>query len=92
MSVMLAACIAPVEPDASGDEIYVTLCARCHGSDLSGGIGPALGAGSSLVDEPDEYLVSTITDGRGRMPAFRSSLDEAQIERVAGFLREQQDP
>ena len=77
-------------PDATGEEIYGALCTRCHGNDLSGGVGPALGAGSELVDRPDAYVIQTITVGLGRMPAFRNTLSEEQIVSVAEYLREQQ--
>lgn len=90
VSIVFAACGAEVAPDASGAEIYEQVCARCHGSDLSGGLGPALGAGTAAAEQTDEAYVQTITRGRGRMPAFGSSLTDAQIELVIDFLREEQ--
>lgn len=76
--------------DATGDEIYTQLCARCHGDDLEGGIGPALGPDSNAADESDEFLEFTIVNGRGRMPSFSSSLDEEQLDRLIGYMREVQ--
>lgn len=67
------------------------VCARCHRSDLGGGVGPALGPHSEAADQSDEFLVTVITDGRGRMPSFRQTLSTAQIERVVSFLRQEQD-
>lgn len=86
----LVACDGPVA-DASGREIYVETCARCHAPDLSGSIGPALGEGSSAAQQTDEYLITTIADGRGRMPSFRQTLSAEQIERVVGYLRQEQE-
>lgn len=77
-------------PDATGEEIYAQLCVRCHGADLEGLIGPALGPGSDLVGETDEYLDFTIVHGRGRMPSFSSTLDQAQIDRLVSYIREVQ--
>lgn len=88
--IIATGCTTDLPPDATGEEIYQALCTRCHGSNLAGGIGPALGPGSELVDRPDAYLIQTITVGLGRMPAFRSTLSEEQIVRVAEYLREQQ--
>jgi len=88
--LILSGCSSNLAEDASGAEIYSALCTRCHSGDLSGGIGPALGAGSDLVDDPDAYLLQTISAGLGRMPAFRFNLSEVQIERVAEYLRAQQ--
>jgi mono/diheme cytochrome c family protein len=78
-------------PDASGDLVYKQVCARCHGADLEGGLGPALGEGSNSEEQDDEFLRLTITDGRGRMPSFSSTLTEEQIERVIDFIRKEQN-
>lgn len=75
--------------DASGEEIYDLLCARCHGADLAGGVGPALDAGSDAAAENDEYLEFTIENGRGRMPSFYS-LDDQQMDRLVAYIREEQ--
>lgn len=76
--------------DATGEEIYQQLCARCHGPDLSGGVGPALGPDSNSASETDDFLEFTILNGRGRMPSFSSSLDEAQVGRLIAYIREEQ--
>ena len=89
---MLTACTGPSDPDASGGELFSQFCTRCHGSDLSGGIGPALGPGSDLVDRPDSYLGDVIGGGRGRMPAFGNTLTEEQIGRVVAYIRSEQSP
>ena len=77
--------------DASGQEIYVQVCAVCHGADLSGGTGPRLaGEGARSADKPESYFVQSIASGIGRMPAMRGTLTEDQIERVARYVMEQQ--
>lgn len=92
ISLVLAACSLGRPPeDASGEEIYAQLCARCHGADLGGGIAPELGPGSSSADETDEFLEFTIMNGRGRMPSFSSSLDEVQLDRLVAYMREVQN-
>lgn len=90
--LLLASACSVGEPSetASGEEIYAQLCARCHGSDLSGGIGPALGPGSSSVSEPDEFIEFTVVNGRGRMPSFESTLADSQVDRLVDYIREVQ--
>jgi|FLYL01.1.fsa_nt_gi mono/diheme cytochrome c family protein len=88
-ALLLVAC-SSVPKDASGEQIYATLCARCHGADLQGGVGPPLGPGSSAAQAPDSYLEETILRGRGRMPSFQGALDSGQVERLIRYLRERQ--
>jgi mono/diheme cytochrome c family protein len=89
MALLVAACsLGGPREDATGEEIYAQLCARCHGADLDGGIGPGLGPGSTSEHESDEFLEFTIMNGRGRMPSFSSSLDESQLDRLVGYIRE----
>lgn len=76
--------------DATGDEIYRMLCANCHGAALEGRIGPPLGPGSNTAEQPDDFIELTLIHGRGRMPSFRSSLDDAQIRRLIDYIREVQ--
>ena len=84
--LLLAGCGAGLAEDATGEEIYNARCASCHRQDFSGGIGPPLGPGSAAVDRPREYYEVTISAGIGRMPAFRSTLSEAQIDRVIDYI------
>lgn len=90
MSAFTTACVGRPAEDATGEEIYMQLCSNCHGADLSGGVGPALGPGSNAADQTDQYLFVTIHDGRGRMPSFSSSLDDDQITRLIEYLRDEQ--
>jgi mono/diheme cytochrome c family protein len=90
MAFALATCGDRPLAEASGAEIFEQICANCHGSDLSGGIGPALNAGSNAASQDDAFLEFTITRGRGRMPSFQNTLSQEQIERVIGFIRDQQ--
>lgn len=90
MALVIGAC-SPGGPDedATGEEIYSQLCARCHGADLSGGLGPSLGPASNAASEDDQYLEFTIGNGRGRMPSF-SSLDQVQMSRLIAYIRDVQ--
>ncbi len=89
LALMLGAC-SGVPEGATAPEIYALSCARCHGSQLEGGVGPALGVGSHAADQPDEYLETTIARGLGRMPSFSGTLTDAQILAVVAFLRDEQ--
>lgn len=89
-ALALAGCEFGGPPDdATGAEIYAQLCARCHGVDLGGGVGPGIGPGSVAAAEGRDYMEFTIRSGRGRMPSF-SSLDDDQMSRLLQYLVEEQ--
>lgn len=88
--LLLSACTGAADPDATGAELYSQFCARCHAADLSGGVGPAMGPGSPLVELPDSYILDVTANGRGAMPAFGRTLTDDQIQRLADFIRAEQ--
>jgi mono/diheme cytochrome c family protein len=91
ISLALAGCDPGGPPeDATGEEIFAQLCARCHGADLGGRVGPDLGPDSNAATESDEFIEFTVVNGRGRMPSF-SSLGEGQLDRLVAYIREVQD-
>jgi mono/diheme cytochrome c family protein len=89
--LVAAACTGRPAEDATGEEIYLQLCSNCHGDDMAGTVGPNLGPGSEAAEQPDEFLVISILQGRGRMPSFRSSLNDEQLDRLISHIRMVQD-
>ncbi|HLF60582.1 MAG TPA: cytochrome c [Acidimicrobiia bacterium] len=87
---LLSACIGRPADEATGQEIYLQLCANCHGESLQGALGPALGPESNSASQPDEFMRVAISQGRGRMPSFESSLTDDQVEVLIDFLNHEQ--
>lgn len=77
---------ARVGPVASGDSdasvIYSEKCAVCHGDEGLGRTAMAV-AGTSLTAAE---IVETVANGASGMPAFESSLSDADLERLAEFV------
>jgi len=70
-----------------GYDVYVSNCARCHGQEGQGGIGPQL-AGQVTTDFPDaKDEVAFVRDGRDGMPSFAGDLSPAEIEDVVAYTR-----
>lgn len=88
---VLSACVGRPAEDATGEDIYLQLCANCHGDSLQGAVGPSLGSGSNAASQPDEFLRVSISQGRGRMPSFQSTLTDDQVDRLIGFVRQEQE-
>ncbi|HLF42587.1 MAG TPA: cytochrome c [Acidimicrobiia bacterium] len=86
----ISACVGRPAAESTGEEIYLRVCANCHGDSLQGALGPSLGPGSNAASQPDDFLTASITLGRGRMPSFQSSLTEDQIGLLVGFIRQEQ--
>jgi mono/diheme cytochrome c family protein len=75
----------------SGQELYNMACSYCHGIDLEGNIGPALGPGSDSSFEPDSFLEGRIRDGIDEMPSFGRVFTDEQIDDIIAFIRVVQD-
>jgi len=72
---------------SSGEEIYTSRCSACHGSDLSGRVGPSLKAESKAAQMSDSYWIQTKSKGMGSMPAQRLSDNEVTL--VIDFIKGQ---
>jgi mono/diheme cytochrome c family protein len=71
-----------------GYDVYLANCARCHGQDGQGGVGPKLAGGAVVRAFPDSAdQIRLVEDGRGSMPAFEGKLSQAQIDDVVAYTR-----
>lgn len=66
-------------------ELYSRVCARCHGPDGGGNIGPALASNENLGDE--QYVAGKILHGQGGMPAFEPLIGPEGVTLLASFVR-----
>ena len=72
-----------------GERLYRKRCAGCH---LSSGAGQlTLGApalrNSAVAKGPAVELARTVLFGRGTMPAFRTSLQDAELAPILSYVR-----
>jgi mono/diheme cytochrome c family protein len=75
-------------PEPAAPDLYAANCAQCHGVQLEGGVGPALGSGGHAQGHSDAELVELVTNGRNTMPAFGEKLSPEQIVALIAFIRE----
>jgi cytochrome c6 len=75
--------------DISGAELFENNCARCHGSDGTGGKGPNLASEKKQAKwkESDEKLIKKITKGGLFMPSFGEKLKPEEIKAIADHVR-----
>lgn len=74
---------------AEGQEIYIRVCAHCHGGNGEGGMGPDLTDDYWRFGGTDKVLYKTITLGRKetKMPGFWNSLKSDEIWKIIAFIR-----
>jgi cytochrome c6 len=83
--------VADANPD--GEALFKQNCAICHGRDGRGETptGRAMKVkdlGSAVVQsKSNAELIKIISDGKGQMPAYKSKLDQAQVDALIAFIR-----
>ncbi len=71
-----------------GYDVYLANCARCHGQDGQGGVGPKLAGGAVVKAFPTRSdQVRLVENGEGTMPSFRGDLSTAEIQEVVDYTR-----
>ena len=78
---------------ADGPAVYKAKCATCHGADGSGQT--PMGKSMKLRDlgspevqkQTDKELYAWTADGKGKMPAYKSKLSDAEINALVAHMR-----
>ena len=85
---------ASVSAGADAQSTFSSKCAKCHGHDgrgktLRGKLTHArdLTDAGWQNDVTDERLFNSISNGRGKMPSFKKSLPESQIDELVSYVR-----
>ncbi len=77
----------------AGADIYKAKCQMCHAADGSGSTpaGKSMGAipfaSAALIKASDADLIAATTNGKGKMPAYKSQLSASQIAGVITYVR-----
>jgi cytochrome c6 len=97
-AILIAALFAVVLPmsahAADGPALYKAKCAMCHGADGSGDT--TMGKSMKLRDlrsadvqkQTDKELFTVTSDGKGKMPAYKTKLSEAEINSLVAHIRD----
>jgi cytochrome c oxidase subunit 2 len=68
-----------------GEQVFAGVCAKCHGDEGQGLIGPGLSASTVSNAAAVEEIVR---NGRGEMPAVGADWDDRQMKALTDYLRE----
>ena len=85
--MMVLAISQPAYADISGEALFKTYCASCHGSNGEGSAIANFKLSERLV-KSDEELSKTIREGKGLMPAWGFLFSEEDIKNVLQYIRE----
>ena len=79
---------AAASSPADGKTLFAKNCAACHQASGKGipGAFPAL-AGNAFVQGAPDDVATVLLKGRGGMPDFSGSLDDADIAQVLSYVR-----
>jgi mono/diheme cytochrome c family protein len=72
----------------SAADIYKAKCAMCHGADGSKSMmGSKPLSGADVQNMSDADLTAVITNGKGKMPAYKGKLTDAEISDMVKYIR-----
>jgi mono/diheme cytochrome c family protein len=91
--VLLTVAIGPAVLAADGAAVYKAKCAMCHGSDGTGQT--TMGKNLKLRDlgaaavqgQTDAQLTAIVSDGKNKMPAYKTKLSAEEIKAVVAHVR-----
>ena len=74
------------DPAELGREEWEGVCAKCHGLNGEGGIGPRIAGSPTLTDAED--LGTLVRNGRRQMPAVGADWTDEQVDALVDYLTE----
>jgi mono/diheme cytochrome c family protein len=88
-SFVLALILPPMAAAQSAADTYKAKCAMCHGADGSGkaAMGTKNLGSADIQKMSDADLTGAITNGKGKMPAYKGKLSDAQIKDLVAYVR-----
>jgi cytochrome c6 len=86
---ILALALPQIATAQSGGDTFKAKCAMCHGADGSGkaAMGTKPLGSADIQKMSDADLNAAITNGKGKMPAYKGKLTDAQIGDLVKFIR-----
>jgi cytochrome c6 len=90
---VLAGAAATSAKAQTGSDTYKAKCLMCHAADGAGNTpaGKSMGAipfsSAALIKASDADLIAATTNGKGKMPAYKTQLTGPQIAGVIAYVR-----
>ena len=91
---LIGFCAGVSSAQSTGETLFKTKCAACHGPDGKGEVpmGKKLGArnlsSTEVQGQSDAQLTDVVTKGKSKMPAYDGKLTKEQIGELVAYIRE----
>jgi mono/diheme cytochrome c family protein len=78
---------------SSGEAVYKAKCQSCHGAEGTPNPGIAKAMGVKPASDPtvkadsEAKMITITTDGKGKMPAYKGKLTDAEIKDAVDYFR-----
>ena len=94
LSITLALTTLPVHAETpaaplNGADLFKRKCSACHqltGQGIPGAF-PALAGDKFVLTKDDREIIKTVLNGRGGMPSFAASTDDATLAAILTYIR-----
>ncbi len=93
LGLLLALVPASIAAVDAGADVYMAKCVTCHAKDGSGNtpVGKSLQSADlrspEVQKKSDAALSTSISDGKGNMPAFKTLISEDEVHSVLAYVR-----
>ena len=78
---------APAAFAADGAALFKAKCAMCHGADGSGKSKLRDLGSPEVQKQTDKELYAWTADGKGKMPAYKTKLTDAELNALVAHMR-----
>ena len=93
VAMLAATGLIPVVAQGPGADTYKAKCQSCHGAEGTPNPGIAKMMGVKPASDPavksmtEAQMIALTTDGKGKMPAYKGKLTDAQIKDSVTYFR-----
>ena len=93
VAILIGSLCSAVAEDSAGASVYKAKCLTCHAKDGSGDtpVGKSLQSADlrspEVQKKSDAELTTSISEGKGNMPAFKTLISEDEIHSVLSYVR-----
>lgn len=90
VALLISLALSNIAFAQSGADTYKTKCAMCHGPDgkkENPGMGVKALTSPDIQAKSEADLITSVSKGKGKMPAYAGKLTDDQIKQVVAYVR-----